>query len=765
MLPDPNNVPAELKALDQWIVWKWVTREGKRTKPPFDANTGRPGDATDPTIWLSFERAIEVAAQNGYDGIGFAVTISSPYSGLDLDGCIDESGNLAPWAEAIVQRFASCTEITPSERGLRIWVKGKLPPGKRRRGQIELYDSGRYFTVTGQLWPGTPTEIAERGEELAAFHAELFPQEASKGTAKPTAPLALSDEEIIRKAEGAKGGETFRALMAGDTSAFGGDDSAADLSLCSRLAFWFGGDQAAIDRIFRTSGLYREKWDRKDYRERTIKKAIDGQRAFYDPGYGGERAPGPNGQVAAGPKEKLDDPHRLARIFLKRHIKHDDGPTLVYWNEEWHRWDGTCFHVVPEKEVRAKLNAAIKTEFDRIALKKDSKAIPVLSGTVSNALDALKGMVLLELKTVPRQPAWVGKMEPGEDWPDPREVLPATNALIHLPSFVIGEPSLLRPTPRFFSPTCLGYAFDAAAQPPAEWLGFLDSIWPDDPEAVATLQEWMGYCLVPDTALQKILMLIGPKRSGKGTITRILRAMVGPDNVAAPTLSGLATNFGLAPLIGKTVAIIADARLSGRADAQVIVERLLSISGEDAQTIDRKHLSGWTGSLLSRFMLVSNELPRLGDSSGALPSRMVVLHMSRSFYGKEDTLLTQRLLRERPSILLWAIEGWARLRERGYFVQPESGKELLAELGELSSPIGTFVEERCRTGPECQVSVKDLFGAWKTWCDENGKERPGDSAGFGRSLRAHLPRLRVVRRGSGQEREREYLGVELRAHF
>src|SRR5262249_30445448 len=140
------------------------------------------------------------------------------------------------------------------------------------------------------------------------------------------------------------------------------------------------------------------------------------------------------------------------------------------------------------------------------------------------------------------------------------------------------------------------------------------------------------------------LLIVGPKRGGKGTIGRVATALVGRANVCAPTLASLERNFGLAPLIGKQLAIISDARLGSRADQQVIAERLLSISGEDSLTIDRKFLPSWTGQLATRFMILTNELPRIADASGALASRFVVLTLKRSFYGVEDLRLTDRLL-------------------------------------------------------------------------------------------------------------------------
>jgi putative DNA primase/helicase len=213
------------------------------------------------------------------------------------------------------------------------------------------------------------------------------------------------------------------------------------------------------------------------------------------------------------------------------------------------------------------------------------------------------------------------------------------------------------------------------------------------------------------------------------------------------------------------VALIADARLSDRSDKAVIVERLLSISGEDAQTIDRKHLSSWTGTLATRFVLISNELPRLADASGALSSRMVLLRFVRTFFGSEDTTLLGRLLAERTAILRWAVDGWARLRERGRFVQPASGRELLDDLDELSSPVSSFVADRCTVGPDCSVAIADLFEAWKGWCKEKGRDHPGDVAGFGRNLRAVLPHIKTSQPRQGRLRARIYSGIDLRSDW
>jgi putative DNA primase/helicase len=329
------------------------------------------------------------------------------------------------------------------------------------------------------------------------------------------------------------------------------------------------------------------------------------------------------------------------------------------------------------------------------------------------------------------------------------EIIACANGLVHIPTR-----RLYPHDPAFFCVNANDFGFDPGAVC-ADWLQFLDDLWPDDPEAVETLQDWSGYALTSDTRQHKILMLVGPKRGGKGTIGRVLTALLGAANVCSPTLSSLGTNFGPWQLVDKQLAIIADARLSGRQDQHIIAERLLSISGEDLQTIDRKYKEPWTGRLAVRFMILTNELPRIADASTALPSRFIILPLSKSFLGKEDHGLTDRLLEELPGILNWALDGWSRLNARGRFVQPKSGNELIQELEDLASPVGTFVRECCSVAPGAQVQCSALFEAWETWCNAQGREHPGTAQSFGRDLRAAVPGLKVI------QHPRRYEGIRL----
>ena len=478
------------------------------------------------------------------------------------------------------------------------------------------------------------------------------------------------------------------------------------------------------------------------------------------------------------PNEADDDPHRLARAFARQRARSADAWTLRYWLGEWQRWDGSAYRPTTEREIRAELTRFIKAEFNRINVlqirghvgndKTPPNVRPVTTNLVGNVMQALAGITLVGSRACLRQPAWLDA-----EGPFPAaEMLPARNALVHLPSFVAGGDAVFPPSPRFFCPYSLDFDFDAKAPEPVNWLTFLGArpvgpesdvklqLWPDDPQSRDALQEWMGLNLVPDTRHQKIAAIIGPRRCGKGTIARVITALVGTENVANPTLSSLGTNFGLAPLIGKLSALISDARLSGRVDIAQVVERLLGISGEDGQTIDRKHLPAWTGMLTARFTLLSNEIPRLAETSGALAGRMVLLRLTRSFYGQEDQNLMEKLRPELPGILLWAIEGWRRLRARGYFLQPESGRPLVEELEDLSSPVGMFVKECCQVGPEHRVQIARLFTRWKEWCAEKNREQVGDESAFGRNLRSVLPDLETkVIKQSGKY-SREFVGID-----
>ena len=306
---DPNCIPAVLRSSPQWVLWRYEVRDGKRTKPPFQAD-GRHASHSDPRTWDRWKYIWEAYQRGGWEGVGYVLTAEDRVAGVDLDHAIDaDTGEVQPWALEIVRRLNSYTEISPSGRGLRIFLFGSLPAGAPRGGRklnrpeggaIELYAQLRYLTVTGRRLPESPETLEPRETELHALYHELFGEEPARALPL-SAPAAngnghgpslaaaavtgheLPDAELLARMFAARNGAAITALWIGDTSACGGDDSRADLALCSHLAFWTNGDADRMDRLFRQSRLYREKWERADYRQATLDRALSDAGEGYVP--------------------------------------------------------------------------------------------------------------------------------------------------------------------------------------------------------------------------------------------------------------------------------------------------------------------------------------------------------------------------------------------------------------------------------------------------------------------------------------------------
>jgi predicted transcriptional regulator len=285
--PIVENIPAELRTLNQWVAYKAVPKgNGKVDKLPVNPRTGVLAEVDDPSTWATIEEALIATETYHLPGIGFVFSEQDPFCGIDLDSCRNqENGTIEPQAEKYLSLFKSYSEITPSEEGFHIIVKGKLPPGGNRKGKIEVYDKGRFFTFTGNVVNGCKA-IAERQAELEAFHQEIFgvqKKNDDRSSHVPVEPLDLDDEELLDRARKAENGAKFSRLFDNGDIAGYDSPSEADLALCGMFAFWFGRDKEQMDRVFRRSGLYRDKWDRADYRNGTMDKAIADCREVYKP--------------------------------------------------------------------------------------------------------------------------------------------------------------------------------------------------------------------------------------------------------------------------------------------------------------------------------------------------------------------------------------------------------------------------------------------------------------------------------------------------
>jgi len=447
-------------------------------------------------------------------------------------------------------------------------------------------------------------------------------------------------------------------------------------------------------------------------------------------------------------------PYAVALQLHRDYLTGDGMSKLAAWRGGWMAWRTTHWTEVSGADLRSVIYRALSNAVYRHETSSQNpsplapRRVAVLKDwnpnrhKVKDVLEALAALVHLPSKIDP--PAWVNVHAPdhsaignspagtsGLPEDDAAQMVSCRNGLLDLSTRTLWDH-----TPALFNLITVPLDYDPCEGEPTEWLRFLKSVWGDDEASILLLQEYFGYILSGRLDMQKALLLVGPIRSGKGTIERVLTALMG-GNIASPTLAGLNSNFGLSPLIGKPLAFVTDARL-GNAPSHVVVERLLSITGEDWLTIDRKYREPWTGKLPTRFVILSNELPKFRDSSGAIATRLLILRMTESFLGREDHELDARLRQELGPILLWALRGLDRLTRNGRFTEPDASRDAAALMMDLASPVSAFVRERCVQSPGASVPRDDLYVAWCAWAEANGHQRTAKST-FGRDLRSVVP--------------------------
>jgi P4 family phage/plasmid primase-like protien len=425
--------------------------------------------------------------------------------------------------------------------------------------------------------------------------------------------------------------------------------------------------------------------------------------------------------------------------------------STIHINGDWLEYRDGAYILVEDRTMKSRLYRVLDDAV--VAEQKDDQTVyqpfnpdPTKVRKVEEALQA----VTHEEADAKAPPSWLSG-----DGPPPLEIISCRNGLLHLPT---GE--LLPPTPDFFTRNALDIAYDPAAADPVQWQSFLRQLWPNGPEP-DVLQEIFGCLLLPDTSLQKIFLLIGPPRSGKGTVLKLLVDLIGKANVCAPSISELAKDFGLEPLIGKQLAAITDMRLGKGANLAEMASNLLRISGEDDVSVNRKGKSYWTGRLAVRFLILGNELPRFNEDSPALARRFVPLVMTKSFLGREDRGLADRLRAELPGILNWAIAGWRRLQARGHFVLPPASEEAVLAIQERSSAIVSFLTECCDEGADLHVLKDEMYDAWRGWCGRYG-EAPGNKGNLTRLLTTARPGAIRAGKPGTTVRLPSFLGVRLK---
>lgn len=454
-----------------------------------------------------------------------------------------------------------------------------------------------------------------------------------------------------------------------------------------------------------------------------------------------------------------DRPTTVARAFLNDTYRLAGRHTLRRWEGTWFRYAGSKYEPLKDEVFiqplyqwsygkRVQKEHPNTGQISFIPLKADNSL-------VSNISQALVAETLVDSKRVP---CWIN----GATGPNPQDLVVFANGVLDVPAFLAGDSeALIDSSPDLFTTNGLPINFDPTARCP-HWLAFLESSLGDEPEKIALLQEWIGYCMTPDTSMQKMMYFRGPPCCGKGRILEVLRDLVGNDQTAAPSFAELSKDFGLAPMVGKLVCLVGDARTPKHGDSARGLELLLNITGNDAVQVNRKfkdHLEAIN--LTARVTIASNELLDVPDHAGAMIRRLNFIEFNRTFKDSPNYALPGLLAQETQGIAVWALAGLRRLREQGAFTVPASSIEAMQEWRTATSPTAGFLEDCCDFSPTAEVQKRELYDAWVQWSSERRLVQVMPTRFFER-VRANAPSATSSTYERGGHKFSVFQGVKLK---
>jgi len=772
-----ENVPEELKALPNWVCYRLESRDGqpKPTKVPYNPITGDHAKANDPSTWTDYETCVAAVECCEHDGIGFE--FGSGYVGIDLDRCRDvETGQIDEWASDIIAHLDSYTEASPSGTGVHIICKGALPPGGRRIGPVEMYETARFFTVTGEHILGTALTVGERSAELWELHEALFPVEVPDNTSEPgagPAPSPLTDAEIIQKASLAANGEKFKKLWAGDWQGDYTSQSEADEALCCHLAFWAGKDADRMDTLFRGSGLYRKKWERNDYRCETISRAINRTAETYTmsrrerveklyTSLAGQRshdvqdaqahtpvnpsAPANQEQLPAPPPDFSDFRYSLTDLgnserFIRQHA-HD----LRYCVETktWHRWNGSRWEPDALNQVLQLAKRTVRNIYDELALEPDPDKQKALFKFIqrSESERSLNALVNLA-KADPRIAVRVAVFDTQP------HLLNCLNGTIDLRTAELmphrREDLITKQCPVVYDPGATS----------ALWENFLNDCTGGDGELQGFLQRAVGYTLYGDPREQVILMVNGPGGTGKSTFISVIQSILG-DYAATADFSTFLKKDRISGGASDDVASLAGARLVSSIEVdqgQKLAEALVKqMTGGDLIRARFLYKSSFEFRPQFTLWLVCNHAPVVNHDDDAIWRRILRLPFENVIPAEKRDKNLKATLTDLttigPAILAWAVQGCVERYKNGLQV-PTSVQLATDAYKATSNPLADFVEDACVLHEATFTTAADLRHAYDSWCRENGEKATLNRNQFTKALEDLGGRPKAKREGRG----------------
>jgi putative DNA primase/helicase len=751
------SMPKELLALPQWIGWLSVVGEGrpaglpngrstkvlkKQAKPhklPIDPTTGGLASTTDPRTWSFFDDASSAAMKWSLTGIGFVFTDSDSYCGVDIDNGRDpETGQIREWAWTIIRSLDSYTEVSPSGTGVHIIVRGTLPHGKGNQakhhdGKVEMFSRKRYFTFTGIHVDGAQSEILNRQDALLTLHAQLFGRRKSRNAERRSqapSPPPIDDVDLIAKARSAENGPKFDRLWSGQWEGDYASQSEADLALCCILAFWVQNDAARIDSFFRQSGLMRDKWDREDYRERTINAAVAKTSDTYKPrGRSGSRRPGkaPVTQESGSPtSQPVPD---LVR-FAHTDIGNAERLVALYGSEirfciemgKWLVWDGRRWVINDSRNVKRLFKKTIREMHQQAADIADAAAREKAEKHARQSEAAMKIRAALECA---EHEEGIG-ISAGELDRHPY-LLNCENGTLDLQTGHLGRHERGDLITKLVHCSYRSYATCP------RFMRFLYAIMGDNPEAEPTgraerlvtyLQKCFGYALTGDVSEKVVFCFFGSGNNGKTTLLEIIRfilteysAQVLIDTLMAhKSRESSASMADLADLRGARFVTSSEAE-EGQMLAVAKLKYLTQGMGDIKAC--RKYENPIVFTATHKLFLDANHKPIVRGGEKAVWNRLKPVPFLVTIPPEAiDKALLEKLKGEAEGILAWMVEGCRRWLCEGLGDPPEVFKASVTWKAE-SDRFSAFLEEQYEFDPNGWVSVADAWRSYLAWCDAN----------------------------------------------
>lgn len=743
-----SNIPDELKQLNNWCVWKFEKRNGKRTKIPFNAATGEFAKSNDKSTWSSYETAVNA---EGVDGIGFF--FEPPYLGIDIDDIDDDlhrfkqGDKLDNIVSEFNEAFKSYTEVSPSGNGLHIIVKGKIPGSRRRKGNIEMYDSGRFFTMTGKTI-GKYKDVTEVSEQVfKTIYEKYLPDNTVK---YPTTNNYqqnihnLSEIDVINEIYKSKQAKLFDDLMKGNYEPYYTSHSEADMALANILAFWCARDYSQMDSIFRQSNLYRDKWDEKrknsTYGEQTLFKAINEANNIYTPKQQTDDNPlryalsklfDNQEETKEYPIRSYDDTGNADR-FIDRY---GNLYKYSYIANKFYIYDGMKWKVDDKGSIRKLIDEMIESI-------KNEKVLHSEDVTEEEAREVFQKYYKKTRGTQAKKNIMNELMHRRPATPDEFDkddmLLNVANGYIDLTSRELYKHDINK---MFSQITNTDYT---EKMQPAVWLDFLNDIFAGDQKVIRYIQKALGYSLTGSTREQIMFILFGKGRNGKSIFVEVISEILGDysNNMQAKSLMVKKNdniNTDIARLSKARFVTSSEPNEGFRFDEGLIKQ----LTGGDKVTARFLYAEEFEYTPKFKIWVSTNHKPIIRGTDDGIWRRLVLIPFDVQIpEEKVDKDLKYKLLREAPAILNWMAEGAYMWMQEG-LAMPEKLKEASKAYRNEMDVIEQFIEDECKRVDDGKVKAHELYELYKKWADDNGNYKMSNKD-FGKKMKEKFEYKRIT---------------------